>query len=311
MKQANIHNSWWVAACFDYRELNTLIQEANTEPQFSLGSERFISCWRWPSIWTLCWISEGCRTVTKTHQWFSGASKDTIEMGLDFWCLWRFLLPPNAWLLAAQELCELLSEPGATPPLGPPGSTGLLKLQVLLLGAFFSERRVAGWGRRHGEHAIGIWHVGTIFTCKVVDILMIAETFLRLQICVQGSTGASSKPTSPFGAPALLVALAHCEVTLPKSPSKSTCQVGTTSGAEAVPEFTCWIQSSNNLCQATTNGPKTFSTPRSLGLQTYEYTYIHIFFRNCWKLIQVDSPSKLNLQLLVPGWWEPWFWKQS
>ena len=38
------------------------------------------------------------------------------------------------------------SEPGALPwvHLGPPGSTGLLKLQVLLRGAFFSERRVAG-----------------------------------------------------------------------------------------------------------------------------------------------------------------------
>ena len=40
-------------------------------------------------------------------------------MGLDFWCLWRFLLPPNAWLLAAQELWELLNR-----SLGPsPGST--------------------------------------------------------------------------------------------------------------------------------------------------------------------------------------------
>lgn len=40
-------------------------------------------------------------------------------------------------------------------------------------------------------------------------------------------------------------------------------------------------------------------------------TYIHIFLRNNWKLIKVDFPSKLNLQLLAPGGWEPWSWKQS
>ena len=68
-------------------------------------------------------------------------------------------------------------------------------------------------------------------------------------MCSRSKKRAGSKATSPFGAPAKTgrPCVAHCEATSPKSPSKSTCQVGT-SGVEAVPEFNGFrIQSSNNL----------------------------------------------------------------